>query len=119
MKYKKLMILAIFLVSLLAISAVNAADNATSDVVSVEETTDKVVSVEENQVIEQTDEGVIGEVDNGTFKALRYKIDNAISGSTLILENDYAFNADADYELIWMGSWGYYDKALQKSPIKI
>ena len=114
LKYKNIIVLVILVVSLLAVSAVSAADNATSDVVSVEETTDKVVSVEENQVIEQTDEGVIGEVDNGTFKALRYKIDNAISGSTLILENDYAFNADADYELIWMGSWGYYDKATPK-----
>ena len=44
MKFKKIMLLAIFLVSLLAVSAVSAADNDTSDVVSVDETTDDFVS---------------------------------------------------------------------------
>ena len=51
------MVLAIFFVSLLAISAVSAADNVTGDVVSVEETTvdvvkettDEVVSVENDE----------------------------------------------------------------------
>ena len=43
------MVLAIFFVSLLAISAVSAADNATSDVVGVEKTTDEVVSVENDE----------------------------------------------------------------------
>ena len=51
------MVLAIFFVSLLAISAVSAADNVTEDVVSVEETTvdvvkettDEVVSVENDE----------------------------------------------------------------------
>ena len=47
---KKVIILAIFLVSLLAISAVSAADNATSDVVSVDDTIDDVVNVK-NDVI--------------------------------------------------------------------
>ena len=37
MKYKKIMILTIILSFLLAISAVSAAENVTSDVVSVEE----------------------------------------------------------------------------------
>ena len=46
---KKIMVLAIFFVSLLAISAVSAADNATSDVVGVEKTTDEVVSVENDE----------------------------------------------------------------------
>ena len=45
------MILTIFLVSLLAVSAVSAADNATGDIVGVDETTDEVVSVENNDVI--------------------------------------------------------------------
>ena len=51
MKYKKIMILTILFVSLLAISAVSAAENTTDDIVGVEETTDEVVSVEENQEI--------------------------------------------------------------------
>ncbi|MBQ6351542.1 MAG: hypothetical protein IJI42_11535, partial [Methanobrevibacter sp.] len=57
MRYKKLMMLAIFLVSLLAVSAVSAADNAADDVVSVEktttdavkETTDEIPSVENDE----------------------------------------------------------------------
>ncbi len=44
MKYKKIIILAIFLVSLLAISAVSAADNSTSGVVGVDNINDKVDS---------------------------------------------------------------------------
>jgi len=39
---RKLMIMVIFFVSLLAVSAASAADNATSDVVSVDETTDEI-----------------------------------------------------------------------------
>ena len=62
MKFKKIMMLAIFLVSLLAISAVSAADNATSDVVSVENNvTGDVVSVEETTdaiSVEEADEVV-------------------------------------------------------------
>ena len=53
------MILAIFFVSLLAISAVSAADNATSDVVGVEKTTDEVVSVENDEngnILKKTNE---------------------------------------------------------------
>ena len=49
LKYKKIMILSILLISLLAISAVNAADNITEDVVSVEDTSDDVVSVDDSQ----------------------------------------------------------------------
>ena len=56
---KKILLFAILLASLLAVSAVSAADNATSDaisvettdeVISVENTTDEIVSVEENQI---------------------------------------------------------------------
>ncbi len=55
MKFKKIMLLAIFLVSLLAVSTVSAADNATSDVVGVEETTDNVVN-DNLKVSQSTDE---------------------------------------------------------------
>ena len=56
MKYKRIMILAIIFICLLAVSAVSATENVTSDVVSVEETTaddisvDKVVIDEDNQI---------------------------------------------------------------------
>ncbi len=62
---KKIMVLAIFFVSLLAISAVSAADNATSDVVGVEKTTDEVVSVENDEngnILKKTNE------ENNTLK---------------------------------------------------
>ena len=98
LKYKNIIVLVILVVSLLAVSAVSAADNATSDVFGVEETTDEVVSVEENQVIEQTDSDDIIGVDNGTFTALQNKINNAAEGSTITLENDYTY--DEDFKVI-------------------
>ena len=54
---KKVMMLAIFLVSLLAISAVNAADNATSDVVSVDEVINENNDVELDEEILSDDSG--------------------------------------------------------------
>ena len=49
---KKLMLLAIFFVSLLAVSAVSAADNATDEVSGIEEMNDEIVSVVSNDVNE-------------------------------------------------------------------
>ena len=73
--------------SLLAVSAVSAADNTTSD----------VVSVENNQVIEQTEnEKTISTTDDGTFTALQNKINNAAEGSTITLENDYIYDESFD-----------------------
>ncbi len=80
---KKFMILAIFLVSLLAVSAVSAADNATEDIVGVEETADEVVSVNENQTILSENNDV------GTFDDLQGEINNAAEGSVLNLTRDY------------------------------
>ena len=48
MKYKKIMILAIFLVSLLAISAASAADNTTEVIIA--NAGEDVVSVENNNL---------------------------------------------------------------------
>ena len=100
---KKFMLMAIFLVSLLAVSAVSANDLNATDEVAIDD---------EDLMIEETSDGpsqddVLGVKDDGTFTALKNKIDNALSGSTLILENDYAFNADTDYEL---SPWGSYDE---------
>ena len=103
MKFKKIMLLAIFLVSLLAVSAVSAADNVTSDVVSVDETTDdainvdeayEVVSAEDNQVIEQTEnEETITATDDGNFTDLQNIISNAEEGSTITLDKNYCFTS--------------------------
>ncbi len=63
MRYKKIMVLAILLVSLLAVSTVSAQDNATSDVVSVKETTvdvvketDEIVSTNEIDVVKSAND---------------------------------------------------------------
>ena len=52
MKYKKLIILAIFLVSLLAVSVVSAANNNTSDIVSVDENINNSIGVDEAKLDE-------------------------------------------------------------------
>ena len=93
MKYKKIMLLAICLVSLLAVSAVSAEENATEDIIA-DVASEDVVSVENNnQTIEQTEnEDTIGATDDGTFTALQEKIDNAEEGSTITLENDYTYD---------------------------
>ena len=67
----------------MAVSAVSAADNATSDAVSVEKTTDEVVSVEENQV------SLKENTNSGTFDDLQTEINNAPAGSVLNLTRDY------------------------------
>lgn len=59
---KKIIIFSIFLVSLLAISAVSAAENATDDVVSASDD-NEVISVEENQDALNSDESDVLKVD--------------------------------------------------------
>ena len=91
---KKFMILAIFLVSLLAVSAVNAADNATEDIVGIEETTDEVVSVNENQTISEDD---VLRDSPGTFTDLANEIANA--KGELNLNKDYKYtSSDSSYK---------------------
>ena len=85
---KKFMILAIFLVGLLAVSAVSAADNATEDIAGVEKTADEVISVNENQTISEDD--VLGD-SPGTFTDLANEI--AKAGSTLNLNRNYAYTS--------------------------
>ena len=115
MKYKKIIVLAIFLVSLLAVSAVSAADNATSDVVSVinnnevvnVENNDDVVMVSENQKDElinlnNDDESNVGvnEIDNDilstersvsqkTFNGIQTAINAASSSDVIKLSGTY------------------------------
>ena len=83
------MIMAILLVSFLAVSAVSAAENATGDIVGMEEATDEVVSIEENHTILQ-DSNV------GTFTDLANEI--AKAKSELNLNRNYIYsNGDSDY----------------------
>ena len=88
MRYKKIIILTILLVSLLAVSAVSAAENATEDI-GVEETTNDV-SIDENQVI-------LKENNVGTFTDLTKDIADA--KGTLNLNRNYAYtDSDSDYK---------------------
>ena len=95
---KKFMILAIFLVSLLAVSAVNAADNATEDIAGVEKTADEVISVNENQTISEDD--VLGD-SPGTFTDLANEI--AKAGSTLNLNRNYVYTDSDSSSGYWAG----------------
>ena len=76
--------MAIFIVLLLAISGVSAQDNATSNVVSVEETNEEVVSVEND------DQVILGANNVGTFKDLANEITQ--SGSVLNLTKNYQYS---------------------------
>ena len=81
---KKLMILAIFLVSLLAVSAVSAADNTASDILSTD-TANEIAVIEEDGVI-------LKENNIGTFTDLANEIANATS--QLDLTRDYGYADD-------------------------
>ena len=90
MQYKKIMMLAILLLSLFVVSAVSAADNATSDVLSVNETTEEVVSVDDDNHV------ILEETNVGTFTDLANEIANA--KGTLNLNRNYAYSdGDDDY----------------------
>ncbi len=94
---KKIMMLAILLVSLLAISAVSAVDNTTSDVVGVEETTDEVVSVENDYyVTELVDERIdyLSSNLDGTFSDLASDVANA--NGELVLTKNYVYDSSKD-----------------------
>ena len=84
LRYKKIMILTILLVSLLAVSAVSATDDTASDIQSVEETTDEVVSVDENHILRANN-------NVGTFDELSSLIGNASEGAILELDKDYMY----------------------------
>ena len=91
---KKILILTIFFVSLLAVSAVSAADNATDDIVSAEKNTDEF-SVEfdsvTNDVIGTTEENKLSE-SIGNYTELNDEITSKNDGETLILTKNYQYN---------------------------
>ena len=85
MKCKKgLFILCLLVCALFTISSISASDLAESDM-------DELTAADDTQVIEENNDEIIGESDNGTFQALQDKINNA-EGSTITLENDYEYD---------------------------
>ena len=102
MKYKKIMLLTLFIVSLLAVSAVGATDNATSDVISVEETAYDVVNVNENTQIMKSvnNESYHSNMNSeGTFSDLANIINKGSGYYNVTLEKDYKFDSNIDLEL--------------------
>ena len=81
---KKLIILSILFVALLAISAVSAAENITDTADASKLTTDESASK-----IKLTD---TNDIDNGTFSELENKIDAAGEGGIVDLKNNYTYD---------------------------
>lgn len=84
MKYKKILMLAILLVTLLTVSTVSAADNTACDVVSMNDTAGETVSVGENPVI-------LLENNVGSFKELASEITKA--KGELNLSKNYKYSS--------------------------
>ena len=92
---KKLLLLAVFLMSMVAISAASAAENTTDEISEVSKDTDNLEIVQEDEL------GIY--LDN-SFRALQAQIDGAAPNSTLTLDKDYKFYSgdywDKDYAYI-------------------
>lgn len=91
---KNIMVLAVFLVTLFAISAVSAAEN-TTDLATMESNM-PVNEIQnylfDNTVKQSVNDEIIGETDNGTFMDLQTKIDAAGDGGIVNLENNYSYD---------------------------
>ena len=79
---KKLLLLAVFLMSMVAISAASAAENTTDEISEVSKDTDNLEIVQEDE---------LGTHPDDSFWALQTRIDEARPNSTLTLDKDYKF----------------------------
>ena len=85
MRFKQIMILAMILVTLLAVSTVSAAENVTSDVVGVDDNDDVMENVNNN--VNTASDSFINKT---TFGGLVFKIDSSTDGN-VSLDRDYTF----------------------------
>ena len=92
---KKILILAIFLVTLLAVSAVSASDNVTEDIAITDDTHDDI-SIDDNL---GNDESNMLATDQKTFADLNDVI-NGNDDSDVYLNGTYVFNSTSDDEFI-------------------
>ena len=83
---KKNMIFIMLILILFTLSTVSAADNATTDVVGLEDVNDEAISIEETQILADDDDEVIP---NGTFDDLRNDIDD---DDDIDFERNYTYN---------------------------
>ena len=138
MNYKKsiiIIILAIFLISIAAVSASDVNDTAiaSEDTGEIDlstnnvETDDLKTSPEDTPLTQTGNEEILSEPDDGSFHALQNKITNANPGETITLENNYTcednfINEVGNYGIIISKSLtidgqGYTIDAQQKSRI--
>ena len=96
---KKFMLMAIFIVSLFAISAVSASElNTTDEMVISHDLNDGLISEDSRGIASISDEDLINAGDKGTFTDLQNMINNASVGSTISLEKDYFYDDGFDTE---------------------
>ena len=81
----KLLILICLILFIVSVSCVSATQDLNQ---TINDDTNVLVSDGDTLSVSSI-EDEIGDVDDGTFRALQKKIDNAPEGSTIILENDY------------------------------
>ena len=79
---RKILMLAIILVSLLTLSLVSASDNVTVNTASIDDTNNEIVSLNDNQEILQGNGPV------GTFQELSELVENTSETHTLKLQKD-------------------------------
>ncbi|WP_406531882.1 Ig-like domain repeat protein [Methanobrevibacter sp.] len=92
---KKFMILAIFLVGLLAVSTASAADNATSDIVNVENQENTAISDIDNDLSSNIDENILNaNAKPKTFTDLKELIDNG--EKDVYLNDNYLYDKTTD-----------------------
>ena len=84
---KKNMIFIMIILILFTLSAVSAADNATTDVVGLEDVDDKQISIEETQILADDDDEEV--IPDGTFDDLRKDIDD---DDDIKFKRNYTYN---------------------------
>ena len=86
---RKILILLCLILFIVSIAGVSATQDLNQ---TVDDDANDLVSGEDTLTVSLNDGDVLGSKDDGTFTALQKKINNAPSGSTIYLENDYEYD---------------------------
>ena len=92
---KKILIIICLIVFIFSIAGV-----AAEDVNQTVEDTDNLVGSVDTLGVSLSDDDIVGSADKGTFMDLQNKINRAKEGSTINLENNYAFDDTIDSDCI-------------------
>lgn len=87
---KGVFLLCLAICILFTLSSVCASD--VNDTAIASDNADQVIGEVDDDVASSENEDFLSVADDGTFTSLQKKIDNATSGSEIILENDYVYN---------------------------